>query len=196
MKKENVTLGLDELSDLDEYASADTNASGAAGSDIDSKNDDASEDVSCDEALDVEDSSDDDEMQNLKKELANIESQLAGMERHDDTEEISVDEVPEVEVEAEVHVSESDHLSDDNRDPELEKLLASLGKGVEEAKSNNNFKSKETAKSPTPFSKHTCGTCREAFPSRNKLFAHVNSTGHAAPPSKINSKQRKRKKAK
>ncbi|AQZ14604.1 JJJ1 (YNL227C) [Zygosaccharomyces parabailii] len=196
MKKENFTLGLDELSDLDDYASADTNASGAAESDIDSKNDDASGDVSYGVVHDAEDSSDDDEMKNLKKELANIESQLAGMERHDDTEEISVDEAPEVEVEAEVHVSESDHSSGDNRDPELEKLLASLGKDVEEAKSNNNFKSKKPEKSPKPFSKHTCGTCKEAFPSRNKLFAHVHSTGHAAPPSKVNSKQRKRKKAK
>ena len=39
-----------------------------------------------------------------------------------------------------------------------------------------------------------CSVCEETFTSRNRLFQHVNSTGHAAPPSKV--KKTKKKKAK
>lgn len=192
MKKDNVTLGLDDLSDLDEYASAGAEAAG-------SESEGSSNDNVGDKRTADDDNADDEEMQKLREELAKIESQLAGMESEHEAEIISVEELPQQEVDIEVELSDSDSVSPEERDPELEKLLASLGKNNEESplpKPKSNNKSKKSAKSPNPVSKDICSTCNEAFPSRNKLFAHVNSTGHAAPPFKVSSKRRKGRKAK
>lgn len=42
--------------------------------------------------------------------------------------------------------------------------------------------------------KELCSICKEEFTSRNKLFQHVESTGHAAPPSKVKKSKKKSKK--
>ena len=42
--------------------------------------------------------------------------------------------------------------------------------------------------------KELCSVCKEEFTSRNKLFQHVESTGHAAPPSKVKKSKKKSKK--
>lgn len=39
-----------------------------------------------------------------------------------------------------------------------------------------------------------CSVCGESFASRNKLFQHVNSTGHAAPPAKVKKGKKKDRK--
>lgn len=52
----------------------------------------------------------------------------------------------------------------------------------------------ETPKPPGPASGETCSVCGDSFPSRNKLFQHVDATGHAAPPPKKGKKAKKGKK--
>lgn len=44
-----------------------------------------------------------------------------------------------------------------------------------------------------PASGEKCAVCKEIFSSRNKLFAHVNSTGHAAPTKSTKSKKKNKK---
>lgn len=59
------------------------------------------------------------------------------------------------------------------------------------SKIKTNIKS-NTQKSSTI--KELCSVCNEEFTSRNKLFQHVESTGHAAPPSKVKKSKKKSKK--
>ena len=42
--------------------------------------------------------------------------------------------------------------------------------------------------------KELCSVCKEEFTSRNKLFQHVESSGHAAPPSRVKKSKKKSKK--
>lgn len=48
---------------------------------------------------------------------------------------------------------------------------------------------------PSPNETEKCSVCGEFFASRNKLFQHVNSTGHAAPPSKVKKGKKKDKRS-
>lgn len=60
---------------------------------------------------------------------------------------------------------------------------------------NKKKKSKKSTPTPTVVTSggnEKCSVCQEVFSSRNKLFAHVNETGHAAPQKK--SKKSKKKK--
>ncbi|GMM45761.1 Jjj1 protein [Pichia kluyveri] len=59
------------------------------------------------------------------------------------------------------------------------------------SKIKTNIKS-NTQKSSTI--KELCSVCNEEFTSRNKLFQHVESSGHAAPPSKVKKSKKKSKK--
>lgn len=49
---------------------------------------------------------------------------------------------------------------------------------------------------PTPNETESCAVCNENFSSRNKLFAHVNTSGHAAPPKDTKKAGKKKKKSK
>lgn len=105
-------------------------------------------------------------------------------------------------------------------DDELAKLAAALDKGIslnadssDDEWATTKSKKKKRSKKPStgdtsatgtsPPSKGTntsvgsvgvekCSVCDQSFTSRNKLFQHVNSTGHAAPPSKKKSGKKKR----
>ena len=62
---------------------------------------------------------------------------------------------------------------------------------LKKSKIKTNIKS-NTQKSSTI--KELCSVCNEEFTSRNKLFQHVESSGHAAPPSKVKKSKKKSKK--
>lgn len=96
---------------------------------------------------------------------------------------------------------------------ELEKLLAKTsfndssddewGSNVTKSKTKKKSKKKDKKQdSPTPTTNRpssttpfeTCSVCNESFQSRNKLFQHVDATGHAAPPTKKGKKGKRGKK--
>ncbi|KAG0668896.1 hypothetical protein C6P40_005056, partial [Pichia californica] len=57
-------------------------------------------------------------------------------------------------------------------------------KGKSKSKSSNTSDSTKRTGSSENINIERCSVCSESFTSRNKLFQHVNVTGHAAPPSK------------
>ncbi|TID15786.1 hypothetical protein CANINC_004315 [Pichia inconspicua] len=68
--------------------------------------------------------------------------------------------------------------------------------GKSKGKKNNRSKNKETSsntKQSSTTKSEVCCVCQESFSSRNKLFQHVETSGHAAPPSKIKKKSKKGK---
>ena len=105
---------------------------------------------------------------------------------------------------------------DEEEEHELTKLAAALQSGTgfsidndpdDDWGSSKKEKKKKSKKSSTPgvqpsasvtpepqqvSGPEKCSVCKKSFPSRNKLFQHVNATGHAAPPPK--SKKGKKKK--
>lgn len=192
MKKENFALGLDDLSDLDDYASAESDQGMGKDNREEQQQDQSQGDKSNDE-------SDDEELRKLEEELTQIEQQLKGVDTKGDKEEVSANDqdaktTPEVEVEIEESSNES--VSSQEKDEKLERLLVNLREKEEISQPNLRPapppKSAENASS----SKAKCSKCGQSFSSRNKLFNHVNTTGHAAPPSKVKSRKRKQKKGK
>ena len=224
MKKDSMMLGLDGLSDLDEFDSA-NEGSGPQ---------DEEERKELDMAL-------------LNDEIAELEKQLAELddsEDEEDEEEVEIMEQNDIEVEiSDVEKdSENDGLIDalgdqgtdedpaedieeiDNdleRGDQLNKLLASLNQGSAENTSDDDWgsnkkskKSKKKANKPKqtqpqlqPCAQQTipslqtndlvtevCSTCGEAFTSRNTLFKHFKLSNHAAPPSKVRTKSHRNKK--
>ncbi|CAI4049528.1 Jjj1p SKDI_14G1020 [Saccharomyces kudriavzevii IFO 1802] len=211
MQEENITLGLDNLSDLENFDSADEV--------VKEKND-----------IDIE---------ALQAELAEIERKLAEPSSESETEDENIKVELEIEVEdvssdedVQVHrksekkrkknknnekmqtETDDSDFSDDNidkRGEELNDLLASLnGKGIQidddegwstRSKKKKGKQPKKNSKSArgtpslsTPPSSassfsaaENCATCGESFDSRNRLFSHVKIAGHAAVKSKIKS---------
>lgn len=106
---------------------------------------------------------------------------------------------------------------------DLQKLAEALDKGIslnvndsdDDWTNNNSKKNRKKAKKPkdssnvsTPNNQddlsefstpepiggsEICVTCKSSFPSRNKLFQHMKSTGHAANPSKVKGKKKGKK---
>ncbi|QLQ79386.1 hypothetical protein HG537_0C00330 [Torulaspora globosa] len=157
MKEQSITLGLDDLSEVDDFDSADEQP-------YDSEKQANDED-------EEESNEDDSSLDSITEELAKIEEQLAqmGAESSEDSES-----EPEQE----------------NRDKILDDLLASLTgeSGTDDAdwlnkrakgKSKKAQKQQETQPNGST-QPQVCVTCHERFDSRNKLFKHVQSSGHAA----------------
>lgn len=192
MRKESMTLGLDDLSDLEEFSSAD-------------------------ESLSPKDSADDDEapqadkessLNSVEEELARIEEQLAQMETaHSDESQSDSDS------ESSISRTSSSFIADDvpsaDEDKVLTELLASLNgetesddnwsdiKKLTKLKSKQNKNKTNTTSVPQPSAAgESCGTCGARFDSRNKLFKHVKTSNHAALRSEIRSKGTKKSKRK
>ncbi|GMC31677.1 unnamed protein product [Saccharomyces cerevisiae] len=216
MEEENITLGLDNLSDLEKFDSADESVK-------------EKEDI---------------DLQALQAELAEIERKLAESSSEDESEDdnlnIEMDiEVEDVSSDENVHVNtknkkkrkkkkkakvdteteESESFDDtkDKRSNELDDLLASLGdKGLQtdddedwstKAKKKKRKQPKKNSKStkstpslstlPSSMSPtsaiEVCTTCGESFDSRNKLFNHVKIAGHAAVKNVVKRKKVKTK---
>ncbi|CCD25698.1 Jjj1p NDAI_0F03800 [Naumovozyma dairenensis CBS 421] len=247
VRKENMTFGLDELSDLDEFKSVD-------GSTIDEN--DTTLNINVDKI----------DLEKLNAELAEIERQLAASPSDSDSDsdsednidgkveefEIEIDDVslneemddktdgvqsPESNTESKpADNKEKDDGEDDEEEEEeeeeeedeLTKILASLtekkfqvsdeeedwntnnkNKKKKKSKKQNN-KSKEISSrtstpsltvSKEPSTDNTnqteiCGTCGQVFDSRNHLFQHVKSMGHAAPTSKVKKAKKSKTKKK
>ena len=249
MKKDSMALGLDDVSDFDDFDSAESEF-----------DDELNEPEEVQETIgDIHENINMDE---LNEEIAELERQLA---EHDLLDDLSSDESEEVNIVIEEIVetketisegstpesgeteiqeeSESSSESEDDvdiRNEELGRLLASLGskvsgstlnstnntddedddwstkkknkgkktKGKNKSKSNMNSQSNSFVHlqsngidNDMDISESTyCATCGATFDSRNRLFMHVKSSGHAAPPrevqSKIKSKKKKNKKKK
>lgn len=194
MREQSMTLGLDELSDADEFDSAGEQP------DETGKQEDRE---ACGEGLDDDDDNDDDDdddesendsaLDSIDEELAKIEEQLAQMDA-----ELSEDsEIESGSVEPDLP---QEQLSDEEsgEDKILNQLLASLNgdKGVDgvdwydksstsksKPRKKNAKQDKTNAKSQQDGSAagtQACSTCEARFDSRNKLFKHVQSSGHAA----------------
>ena len=249
MKKESMALGLDDVSDFDDFDSAESEFEdelNEAG-EVQETMGEVHENINMDE---------------LNDEIAELERQLA---EHDLLDDLSSDESEEIDIVIEEIVetkepvpeentpesgeteiqeereSSSESEDDDNlRNEELGRLLASLGSKVsgstlnstnnsddedDDWSTNNKKKGKKAKgknKSKSNMNNHSnsflhlqsrgadndndisestyCATCGATFDSRNKLFMHVKSSGHAAPPkevhSKIKNKKKKNKKSK
>lgn len=224
MKKESMALGLDALSDLDDFDSAQSSVGDEF--DISDINEIKMDDI---------------DLNKLNEDIAKIERQLAE-EFSSDTDDVASDIEQDVEETVQDETQETKQMngddqsesssptsdSDDGFDPkndELEKLLASLddknlgydsdsdqedwsGKKKKKQKPRNkggkkNIRKQSSGTNLTELSAKTesgaeinCAICGVPFYSRNKLFQHVQNTGHAAPPTKVGMKVKKSKRRK
>ncbi|CCH61968.1 hypothetical protein TBLA_0G00170 [Henningerozyma blattae CBS 6284] len=99
---------------------------------------------------------------------------------------------------ASLNASTSD-LSDDDWSTSKKKKA----KSKKDKKNNKKSSSDPVSQIPIPllntqplhssYGTEVCGTCGQGFDTRNKLFLHVKSLGHAAPPSKVRSNLKGRK---
>ncbi|SMN19766.1 similar to Saccharomyces cerevisiae YNL227C JJJ1 Co-chaperone that stimulates the ATPase activity of Ssa1p, required for a late step of ribosome biogenesis [Maudiozyma saulgeensis] len=239
MKKESLELGLDGVSDFDDFDSAE--------SEIDddkenmpplNPNENAFGTINVD-ALN-------DEIADLERQLA--EHDLLDSSDSEESEELDIvieeqfettAAVDEIKILSESESEESEEIESDDgvdlRNEELEKLLASLNgetlglndndseneddddwstkkkkKSKAKNKKNKEVKPKNSGSNSNEFLPSTpvnggnvldsegavdCATCGASFGSRNKLFIHVKQSGHATPPSRVetNVKGSKRK---
>lgn len=205
MKKESMTLGLDDLSDLDEFNSAEEFSNDDAS---DAEGDDAS-DAEGDEIDEVESESDDGSSLNaVDEELAQIEEQLARMEMEQSQDDDDNTETDESQGPTDSPDGPEKPFVEDESDA-LSQLLASLNNEEEQAeqgwqnqdkptrskakrKKNKNGKQGPESQhpaSPNAPNRESCGTCGAEFDSRNKLFKHVTTNNHAALRSEVNPKK-------
>ncbi|KXI83555.1 UNVERIFIED_CONTAM: hypothetical protein ACS92_05895 [Bacillus cereus] len=83
-----------------------------------------------------------------------------------------------------------DLLDEDERLAELERVLNGEENDDDWSTHKKGKKKKTRPKSSKPVSQPStpsgekCSVCKEKFPSRNKLFQHINATGHASAPKK------------
>ncbi|KAG7890143.1 hypothetical protein KL906_004346 [Ogataea polymorpha] len=83
-----------------------------------------------------------------------------------------------------------DLLDEDERLAELERVLNGEENDDDWSTHKKGKKKKTRTKSSKPVSQPStpsgekCSVCKEKFPSRNKLFQHINATGHASAPKK------------
>lgn len=204
MREESMVLGLDDLSDVDDFDSADEylaeikkqsdRESGSGADDYDDESQDADKDHGADD--DAHEYSDKTSLDSISEELAKIEEQLAQMNA----------KLPED------SESESDSLESSSKDGYegealsedkiLNQLLASLNgdndlddvEWDEKASKAKNRPKKDKAKQKPADNKdqEVCITCRAHFDSRNKLFKHVEESGHAALRNQVQSKTQKK----
>ncbi|AAS50577.1 ABL194Cp [Eremothecium gossypii ATCC 10895] len=182
MKKDSLELGLDEISDLEEF-------------------DSAYEDAMSSGPLQAAPASD---LADIMAELAEIEQQLQ--------QPASPSAQPCFEIDDQVESGEPSVAGDTEEpavkhtDPELDRLLASLVADEQsddwdalpnkrsrkkQTKSAKRASATQTASRPFTAAGHRCASCSQSFESRNKLFQHVQSLGHGAPPQKVKKQQRK-----
>ncbi|KAH3672429.1 hypothetical protein WICMUC_004265 [Wickerhamomyces mucosus] len=248
MKQEGISLGIDAVSDV---------------SDFDTADEEQITDVNESDYIE-DDYEDDDFDENYEEELRKIEEQLKNL-GHDEDEDDELEEetfsaaqseytyekIPTVdlsqdfeiddEIESDVEDIKPKKLSkkekkkqkyskpaltkehnDEEEKDELTKLAAALEKGkaigvddsddTEWGNSQKKQKKKRAKKSADgtsqpsdskeevskesspqpPLGAEKCSVCSQQFSSRNKLFQHVNATGHAAPPPKKSKGKKKR----
>lgn len=123
MKKEHFALGLEDLSDLEDYASAQSRE------DIEEDKEEQDQEQKENEDESEEESADE-ELKKLEEELAHIEKQLKGVNTGNGK-DISLkdenDDYADVDVDVEVEKSDAESLpSSDKKDEEFEKVLAEL----------------------------------------------------------------------
>lgn len=86
------------------------------------------------------------------------------------------------------------HLKDDS-DDDWDIKPKGKSKKVKKARNQEFSPSSAPANAKVNVKLQTCSVCKETFTSRNKLFQHVETTGHAAPQSKVKKSKRKEKKS-
>lgn len=192
MKNESMTLGLDDLSDLEDFSSAEESLSAGA------NEKDGSEDQQTDDVDDVSLKSIDEELAKIEEQLAQMEMQISG----DSEGDVESDETTEI-------------VSSEEEDALLNQLLASLNgeaqvteeswqddKRPTKQKSKKKKNNKNSTPEPNysvkmaPTDRESCGTCGAQFDSRNKLFKHVKGNNHAALRSEVKTKSVKKNKKK
>ncbi|AGO10262.1 AaceriABL194Cp [[Ashbya] aceris (nom. inval.)] len=182
MKKDSLELGLDEISDLEEFDSAHEEASPSEPSLPDPKSD----------------------LADIMAELAEIEQQLQQPASPSTRPRFEVDD--QIDSDDQLTPTDTDEPAVEDTDPELDRLLASLAADQQsdswDASSNKKGKKKEkkptkrtpatqNAPKPPAAAAHRCASCNQSFESRNKLFQHVQSLGHGLLPQKVKKQQRK-----
>lgn len=215
MKMESMTLGLDDLSDLEDFNSAAESLDGS----------DSEDSEVMEEKKECTLGEINEELANIEKQLADMDSANDSLELDtkshsgEQDNEIEISDIDSLQNEDdEMSITGNGESLDGERseDDELNALLASLKGNViddeDESWKNNNKKrnvkvnaKKNDGKKTVPqineplkssFSTESCSTCGESFESRNRLFKHVNSSGHAARPNKVKNKDRSKKKKK
>lgn len=214
MKKESMALGLDELSDYDEFDSA------------------VDEDEKVYHEMELDDI--DRELQEIEKQLAE-QQELSSSEEEENADDISRPDDVEIEIddgdsdleqhsrpsEPAAEPSEDSQSDEEDKEDEISKLLRELeesknkksddsdddwGKKPKKKKnkappkkaqqpngSSSTINETDTLGSGDIGGTEKCSQCNAAFHSRNKLFEHIKIFGHTAPVSKKNKKNKKRK---
>ena len=192
MKNESMTLGLDDLSDLEDFSSAEESLSAGA------NEKDGSEDQQTDDVDDVSLKSIDEELAKIEEQLAQMEIQISG----DSEGDVESDETTEI-------------VSSEEEDALLNQLLASLNgeaqvteeswqddkrptkhKSMKKKNNKNSTPEPKYSLKMAPTDRESCGTCGAQFDSRNKLFKHVKGNNHAALRSEVKTKSVKKNKKK
>lgn len=214
MKMESMTLGLDDLSDFEDFSSAAESLDESDSEDsevFEEKKESTLEKIN-------------EELANIEKQLADIDVSNASQEydtknnSEEQGAEIEVSDIDSFQKEDdEMSITGNEEDSDGKRseDDELSKLLASLKENVMDQDEDKSWKSDKKKKNAKTKAKkndgksngpkiidplksslrvESCGTCGESFESRNRLFKHVKSSGHAAPPNKVNSRSKNKRK--
>lgn len=134
----------------------------------------------------------------------------AGVEMDDEIDGVIDDDIYGPDTERDTRVPKSKGNKADHKLEELAKLLDGVGINLDDEEDNdwgNSNKKSKSKKGRGKFNPPTksqnngnvqtnsefCSVCKESFSSRNKLFQHVNSSGHAAPPSKVKKNKKKSK---
>ncbi|AMD19445.1 HBR544Wp [Eremothecium sinecaudum] len=224
MRKESMHLGLEDISDLSEYDSAkeEHNSSSASEHEDDSDSDSDSSSFSEDSEQNAESL----EMDDILKELDKIEKELRLVDElsssDDNSSQFCVEDGVLSELDMQLASDTEKIASDVAEDPkvpdgsqkehELDKILSEV-RGNEEwdaktptKKANKKRKDKKPSKTSSAQSSNiksdshiqgpSCGSCGLVFNSRNKLFAHIKSSGHAVAPAKAKKVNPKKKKSK
>ncbi|SCV00045.1 LAME_0G07184g1_1 [Lachancea meyersii CBS 8951] len=222
MRKDNMTLGLDAVSDVDEFNSAAEDVSQA---EDDGKMDlDAIEDELKRIEQELEDMSDDEDLP--ESDEGSSSSSVAGGDAAEAKLELDSDskielDAPDVAFDSEQHSLEdqkdSDGIGLESEDDELTKLLASLklqqsgscelssksedewGDSSKKAKRKpKNTKKSAKSTSPSPTSTKTtqsyqCNQCATSYTSRNALFDHIKREKHSTAVPKSKTKKKSKK---
>lgn len=204
MKKEGIELNFDLLTDEEDFETASSGISGASDveSDVESDTDEIEKDIKLEEnesvvvekEVDIEDYDVDDEIESEEIEIP-VVSRRQKKKKTKNTKLFSDDEEVNklaqdlslgVSLDTQDNDADSDWGLSNNKKlkqkQKLKKRLVNSGEATPEPPIDNDLNSE------------ICSVCNETFPSRNKLFQHVNATGHAlAPKGKKKAKNKKGK---
>ncbi|CCE66160.1 hypothetical protein TPHA_0O01940 [Tetrapisispora phaffii CBS 4417] len=215
LKNDSLELGLDEVSDIDDFSSANEDPAEtgiSASMDMDKINEELE---AIQKQLEDLDAITDDEFGDNDETNGNFDIEVSDVEIDNDS--LNDDRKSTVEEFLEKEEDIKDIDEDIMRDEQLNKLLASLqssknnpddsdsdanwgsSKGKKNNKKNKNNKinrvnvprlSANNKKSNTIVFTDVCSTCGEAFESRNLLFKHVKTSNHALAPNKVKKKNK------